>query len=239
MKQQKTTNNLSDNSLKSNSRSKNNILLVAILILFFLVFLTILILLATKNNALLNNDFDVASLFEKNRNDFLNLFFVIMSIIGGTKFIAIASVFLLILPNRKKIGIPLLFAVVVSAILNLFIKIVVARARPVGFFESNLPLGYAFPDGYSFPSGHAQTATVFYVVLGYLINKNYIKNKYIKILLWVGVSALCFSISFARIYLGVHFLSDVIAGLALAGILISGFIILDKNFNLIKLINSY
>lgn len=72
--------------------------------------------------------------------------------------------------------------------------------------------------GYSFPSGHAMIATAFYGMLGYLIWINLRRNNkpswYVMVLTFVLVVA----IGTSRVYLGVHFPSDVIAGFAVGGV---------------------
>ena len=69
--------------------------------------------------------------------------------------------------------------------------------------------------GFSFPSGHAMVATAFYGILIFLILKTDIKKVYKKI--WIIVlSTVILLIGISRIYLGVHYASDVIAGFSLS-----------------------
>jgi len=65
--------------------------------------------------------------------------------------------------------------------------------------------------GYSFPSGHSMISAAFYGFLIYLIYKK-VKNKKLKITLIIVLSILIVSIGISRIYLGVHYTSDVLAG---------------------------
>lgn len=69
--------------------------------------------------------------------------------------------------------------------------------------------------GYSFPSGHSMVSMAFYGFLIYLIYNN-IKNKYIKWILICSLSILIILIGISRIYLGVHYTSDVLAGFLLS-----------------------
>lgn len=107
---------------------------------------------------------------------------------------------------------PLIIAVAVlcSWGSNTLLKLVFVRVRPTVEHLS-------FADGYSFPSGHAMISTTFYGLLGYILWE-YFKEKgspvlarCILIFTIVWITLMCIS----RIYLGVHFPSDIIAGAAL------------------------
>ena len=69
--------------------------------------------------------------------------------------------------------------------------------------------------GYSFPSGHAMASLAFYGLLIY-ITKRLVKNKYLKILLITLNIAIIILIGVSRIYLGVHYLSDVLTGYSIS-----------------------
>ena len=89
--------------------------------------------------------------------------------------------------------------------LNWIIKHIIQRPRP----DVNLRL--VEESGYSFPSGHAMITTAFYGLIIFYIWNN-MENK-----LWRNTICLCFAfliimIDFSRVYLGVHYLSDVLAG---------------------------
>lgn len=100
-------------------------------------------------------------------------------------------------------ALPTLTAFLGSAAAVHFLKHMFARPRP--HYERVLV------DGYSFPSGHAAVSTAIGVTLSFLLYKSNIrhKNKIIfAIIIWV------FIIYMSRIYLGVHYLSDILGGLA-------------------------
>ena len=84
-------------------------------------------------------------------------------------------------------------------------KVIVNRGRP----EFNL---IPHPDRYSFPSGHTLTSIVFYIFLCYVATINKDSRKYLMPI----VIFIVFGISLSRIYLGVHYFSDVIGAIILA-----------------------
>ncbi len=91
-----------------------------------------------------------------------------------------------------------------SLLLMLSLKYIFHRGRPLA------PL-LEKARGYSFPSGHALMSFTFYGLLIYLVWL-YVKNKWLKWLLIITLGLLIFAIGLSRVYLRVHYASDVIAG---------------------------
>jgi undecaprenyl-diphosphatase len=83
------------------------------------------------------------------------------------------------------------------------------RARPETFFDYPVPLSY------SFPSGHAFAALCFYGILAWLIAER-AESAFLKTAIWIVAFPLIFFIGLSRIYLGVHYPSDVLAGYLMA-----------------------
>ena len=123
---------------------------------------------------------------------------------GGAIFLITLTVILFILIKNKKIGLSIFLNLVIITVLNQLLKRILQRPRPTEFriIEET---------GYSFPSGHSMVSMAFYGYLIYLIYK-YVKNKYVKWGLIVLLSILICSIGVSRIYLGVHYTSDVLGG---------------------------
>lgn len=96
-----------------------------------------------------------------------------------------------------------------ATVLNLTLKYSFGRARPSAFFETPLP------SSYSFPSGHALFALCFYGALAAIVAPR-LRHLAARIIVWTVVALLIVLIGLSRIYLGVHYPSDVLAGYAAA-----------------------
>lgn len=123
---------------------------------------------------------------------------------GGAIFLITLTVILVILIKNKKIGLSIFSNLVIITVLNQLLKRILQRPRPTEFriIEET---------GYSFPSGHSMVSMAFYGYLIYLIYK-YVENRYVKWISIVLLSILICSIGVSRIYLGVHYTSDVLGG---------------------------
>ena len=123
---------------------------------------------------------------------------------GGAIFLITLTIILFIVIKNKKIGLSIFSNLVIITVLNQLLKRILQRPRPTEFriIEET---------GYSFPSGHSMVSMAFYGYLIYLIYR-YVKNKYVK---WIAIAFLIVlfcSIGVSRIYLGVHYTSDVLGG---------------------------
>ena len=127
---------------------------------------------------------------------------------GGAIFLITLTIVLLVLIKNKKIGISIFSNLVIVTILNQLLKAILQRPRPTEY-------RIVEETGYSFPSGHSMISMAFYGYIIYLIYK-YVKNKYIKWFSIVLLSILICSIGISRIYLGVHYTSDVLGGFSIS-----------------------
>ena len=123
---------------------------------------------------------------------------------GSTTCLILLTFILFILIKNKKQGTLIGINLVIVTILNQLLKFILQRPRPTEFRIIN-------ETGYSFPSGHSMISMAFYGYLIYLIYKH-MKNKYLKWILISILSVLILMIGVSRIYLGVHYTSDVCAG---------------------------
>ena len=123
---------------------------------------------------------------------------------GGAIFLIVLTITLILLIKNKKIGFSIFLNLASVTILNQLLKRILQRPRPTEF-------RIVEESGYSFPSGHSMVSMAFYGYLIYLIYK-YVENKYIKLISIIMLSILICSIGVSRIYLGVHYTSDVLGG---------------------------
>ena len=101
-----------------------------------------------------------------------------------------------------------------AGLLNLVLKDFFARPRPEAYF------GYPLPASNSFPSGHAFFAASFFGGLAALVNGR-IRSHALRVTVWTAAVGLSLLVGLSRVYLGVHYPSDVAAGYAAAIIWVS------------------
>lgn len=124
------------------------------------------------------------------------------TIIGG------CLLLLIIKGTRRDFGFPCSIAALISEICNKLVKYTVCRPRP------DVALHIVEQGGYSFPSGHAMTGMVFYGMLIYCLLRKYPDCLFVKVLA-VVMEVVVILVGLSRIYVGVHYPSDVLAGFLL------------------------
>src|SRR5215471_12326974 len=107
-----------------------------------------------------------------------------------------------------------------ALVLDLSLKYAFHRQRPTPFFG-------VLPHTYSFPSGHALFSFCFYGVLAGLLADR-IKSLPARIFIWISAVVLIAMIGLSRIYLGVHYPTDVIGGYLAAAVWVSSMIAFDQ-----------
>ncbi len=153
-------------------------------------------------------DLDIVKIIQLMRNPILDWFFYIVTQIGDQYFF-IAIVAIIYWTVNKKYAHKFAFTFMLTAGVNTGIKEIIQRVRP--FYNDGVSVEDRWiTQGYSFPSGHSQAAGV----LGYLSYD--VSKKLSKKWIWYVGLAVLILVPLSRIYLGQHYLSDVVVGAALS-----------------------
>ncbi len=110
--------------------------------------------------------------------------------------------------TRRHFGVPLATSCIVSTLLYEALKRIFQRPRP------DLSLHLITQGGFSYPSGHSMTGLVFYGLLIVLL-WHHVENPKARVVFTAAFSLLFLTIGFSRIYLGVHYPTDVLGGWSL------------------------
>ncbi|MCE7793000.1 phosphatase PAP2 family protein [Salipaludibacillus sp. CUR1] len=161
--------------------------------------------------------------FTKLQHPVLDLLASLFTFLGNEEF------YFLIIPLiywcfSAKTGFRLFYIFLLSVYINSFLKITVAVERPIGtegvnsIFISSAEVGSHYPYD-SFPSGHAQGSATLWGYLAAVVRRK-----------WFTAAALflILSISLSRLYSGLHWPSDIVAGLILGGLVVSAGIFVQK-----------
>jgi undecaprenyl-diphosphatase len=183
----------------------------------FIVF--ILILISVKFTKLFTNiDLYVNSLFSNVTNNFFIMFSKNINLIFDTTSIVVISIIIsvfLLIKHSKKNAAFLSITMLADALILFIIKNLLKIPRPISNFITETD--------FSFPSGHATTAVVFFGILSYLILRKY-KNVNLEITL--ASIFMILLISFTRLYLGIHWFSDILGGIFLGEFILTSSLII-------------
>jgi undecaprenyl-diphosphatase len=136
-----------------------------------------------------------------------------ITLLGSTMFLVPFGTFLvwwLVKTGRRRAAVLLILAALGGEAIDQGLKLLFARPRPDAFF------GLAQPETYSFPSGHSMASCCFYGALA-IILASQAGSRSRRFAIWAGAVALIAAVGFSRIYLGVHYPTDVLGGY-LAGV---------------------
>lgn len=190
------------------------------IIFFISLLLFILITFAIFNENIKYLDELVHSHVLSIKNKTLTNILIIITNISSSLFLIILSIILLIIIKNKKIPLYISLNLICSFISSQIAKLIFTRDRPLG-------INLIEASGFSYPSGHSMVSMAYFGFIAYLIYKNN-KSKLIKSILITTLIITILLIGFSRIYLGVHYLSDVVGGFLLAIVYLTTFISIIK-----------
>lgn len=154
-------------------------------------------------------------------NGFWLYFFRTFTLFGSWLGFTIALMF--IFYKKKKLSYAFALTYAVGVLFNMMLKHIIMRPRPFESFTQIL--NYAGADGFSIPSGHANSCAMIAVFICFWAIK-YSKHKATKICVPIIMALYVALICLSRMFLGAHYLTDVIAGfcegtiIAIIGIII-------------------
>ena len=179
---------------------KNKVISISLFIIFIIFGIFVI------NDYMLKLDDIIYNFIISFENKYLTYFFKSVSFIFSTPMIIFYCVLILILSKNRNKVLFISLMMIIQAIITNLIKIIYQRNRP-----NIYPM--VVEKTYSFPSGHTMAAIVLITVIGYFYKEKYNKNKLfitffqLIIIMLVGIS---------RIYLGVHFFSDIVGSVLLS-----------------------
>jgi membrane-associated phospholipid phosphatase len=150
----------------------------------------------------------------------LATFFLVISMLGSAEIFTLLGLVVAMMYGWRRRWLHVgtwLSALVGGAFLNQLLKELFARSRPT------LPDPLLIEAGYSFPSGHAMGSLIVYGVLAYFTVLAF-SNWGARAAMVLGAASLVLLIGFSRMYLGVHYFSDVVAGYAAGGVWLSALV---------------
>ncbi len=169
-----------------------------------------------------NFDFAVRNKVHEYASPSLTKWMIAISYIGGDGLViaAILSLAVFLIFRWRRAAVWLVINISGTLVLDLTLKYSFARLRPLPFF---VPM----PRTPSFPSGHALFSFCFYGVLAGLLAHR-IQSRWLQVLIWTVAVLLVGAIGLSRIYLGVHYPSDVVAGYLTGTLWVSTMIAVDR-----------
>ena len=189
-----------------------------------IVILTILTM--VMKSSLLDNivsfDYNFVSFMKDISGDSLTSIFKIITNFGDIYIPLVILLLIFIFVKNKWYFILESGGYLLAGIITYLIKLIISRPRPI---EALIRI----PSSFSFPSGHTLTSLVFYGLLFYLISAK--SNRKVKIISFIVSFFIISLVAISRIYLGVHYFTDVVGGFVIGIPCLMMIInIIEKNF---------
>lgn len=159
-------------------------------------------------------DFEIKIIefLQSGRSPFFDTAFKMISAIGSVVGVIVVS--LLFLFKKRKVFFWYIFSYAMAALLIWVLKDQIHRVRPYNAVDSILCIGGASTD-FSFPSGHSACATAIAIFVGYSLF-TYYKRTGVRVGIVLGCGLYVALVGLSRMYLGMHYLTDVLAGIAIS-----------------------
>lgn len=198
-----------------NPRSLLIVLFAAVFVTGFLILLSMTLRLASAN-AVSNMDVSIFNLMKEMRNAPADEIMIALTMLGDWFVMTALSVTIIAwLIWRKSYRAALAATVVIVAgkIFVPILKYVIQRPRPIPLYDGS--------EWYSFPSGHATMAALIFGILAVLVSHS--MGRWGRALVYASCGLVVVAIAYSRVYLGAHWLSDVLGGLLFGTVMVAAF----------------
>jgi membrane-associated phospholipid phosphatase len=167
---------------------------------------------------------DVIQAIQGGANPFLTVFFKIVTAIGSGAFV-IPLLLIIYWCIDEKRGFRLGMLIIFSTWINTVLKNLFKQPRPYNIDPS---VGMAFESSHGFPSGHAQNSLCFWVPIMTWAGS---RKKESRPIIRIAALLLILLIAYSRLYLGVHFPTDILGGWIIGSLLLTGFYLVSPRFS--------
>lgn len=195
---------------------KNRKIIIGIIALILFIGITIILLSGNTENL----DKHIHNLVISLRTPLLTNIMLIITNLCSVLSLTIISIIFICFFRKKHLTFYIIINLINSILLSQLFKLIIRRNRPT---DINLIEEF----GFSYPSGHSMVSMAFFGLFAYLIYKN-TRNNLLKYILIICLILTIILIGFSRIYLGVHYFSDVIGGFLISFSYLMLFINLTK-----------
>lgn len=190
---------------------KNNKIVINKRMIICTIYLGLFIILSILVFTKVTNPLDdiVASFAIGIRNDKLTKIMRLFTNISSSYSLIVITILITLIAFIKHKRLPINTIINIINLISVFLlsqlfKLIFRRPRPTGEFLTNA-------SGFSYPSGHTMVSFAFFTFIAYALSER-LNNKLLKLIIKIGTPILILLIGFSRIYLGVHYLTDIIAG---------------------------
>ena len=174
-------------------------------------------------SAMYNWGIEVIKVIQQIENPVLTTILKVITTLGTEAFYVPVILFILWWIDEKR-GLRFGILIIVTAWINSFFKDLLKQPRP---FNLEPSVGLAFEPTYGAPSGHAQMSMAFWVSMAAWLSQKWKEEKpeRKRLFIWGGSVFMILLIAYTRLYLGVHFPTDIFSGWILAGIILAVYFI--------------
>lgn len=160
------------------------------------------------NITIMKFEADIINFLQTNASIGWITLFQLITTLGS--YLGFLIVFCILFFKNRKLSYTFVATFIVASVFNHFLKAVIMRDRPFVTYPSII--NYGGEDGYSMPSGHSMCGALFATFIFYLILKSH-STKGTKALGGICCALFAILIAYSRMVLGVHYLTDTIAGI--------------------------